>query len=77
MQTTVSGSTPFKVYKNTCAIGPTSQGFVLKYGVSKEGPWTAYDEATPADECLVINGLVPYMWLKLDGNVDEATEIIL
>ena len=77
MQALVSGETPFKCLKNTVAIGPTSQGFVLNYAVSKDGPWTQYTESTPADECCIINGLTPYMWLKLENNVDEATEIIL
>ena len=77
MQAIVSGETPFKAYKNTFAVGPTTSGYTLNYGVSKEGSWTAYTEATPADECLVVNGVTPYMWFFLEGNVDEATEIIL
>ena len=76
MQAIVSGETPFKVYKETCAIGPTSSGYTLNFAVSKEGPWTAWDEATPADECLVVNGLTPYMWLFLEGNSDDV-EVIL
>lgn len=77
MQAIVSGETPFKALKSTFAVGPTSSGYTLNYGTSKEGPWTAYSEATPADECLVVNGIVPYMWFMLDGNADEETEIIL
>ena len=77
MQATVSGETPFKALKETFAVGPTSSGYTLNYGVSKEGPWTAYTDATPADECLIVNGVTPFMWFFLEGNADEATEIIL
>lgn len=77
MQGIVNGETPFKALKSSFAVGPTSAGYTLNYGTSKEGPWTAYDEATPADECLVVNGVVPYLWFMLEGNVDDGVEIIL
>lgn len=77
MQAIVNGEQPFKCYKNTFAVGPTSSGYTLNYGISKDGEFTAYSASTPAGECLVVNGAVPYMWFKLDGNVDEETEIIL
>lgn len=77
MQAIVSGETPFKALKNTFAIGPTTSGYTLSYGISKDGPFTQYSEATPAGECLVVNGVTPYMWFVLKNNVDAETEIIL
>lgn len=77
MQAIVSGETPFKVLKDTCAVGPTTNGYTLNYAVSKDGPWTAWSESTPADETLVVNGMTPFMYLKLAGNTDEAVEVIL
>lgn len=77
MQAIVSGETPFKALKNTFCVGPTSSGYTLNYAVSKDGEFTAYSEATPANECLIVNGVTPFMWFKLAGNVDEETEIIL
>lgn len=76
MQAKVSGETPFKVLKDTCAIAPTTNGYTLNYAVSKDGPWTAWPEEVPADETLIINGLTPFMWLSLEGNEDEV-EVIL
>lgn len=76
MQAIVSGETPFKVLKDSVAIGATG-GYTLQYSTSKEGPWTSYDEATPANECAVVNGLVPYMWLRLSGCTDTEVEVIL
>jgi hypothetical protein len=77
MQAKVSGQNPFKVLKSTCAIGPTTSGYTLNYATNPEGPWTAIEEATPADEAMVVNDMTPYMWLKLDGNVDDDVELIL
>ena len=77
MQGTVSGSNPFKSLKDCFAVGPTTNGYTLNYAVSKEGPWTAWDEATPANECLVVNDVTPYMWFCLSGNTDTDVEIIL
>ena len=77
MQGIVSGETPFKVLKDTCAIAPTSAGYTLNYAVSKEGPWTAWPEETPSGETLVCNGMTPYMWLKLAGNMDGEVNVIL
>lgn len=73
----VNGSQPFKVLKNCAAIGPTTSGYVLCYATSKDGEYSAWDEATPANEVLVVNDVVPFMWLKLSGNTDTAVEIIL
>ena len=78
MQVKVTGETPFKCLKSSMAIGPTSSGYTLNYAVTKEGPWTAYDEASPSDECVVVTGMVPYLWFKLDGVGDEEeVEVIL
>lgn len=76
MQAIVKGAEPFKCLKETFAIGPTSGGYTLNYGVSKDGPWTAWDKATPANETCVVNGVTAYMWFKLDGNADEEVNVI-
>jgi len=75
MQAKVVGNTPFKVLKDTCAIAP-SNGYTLNYAVSKDGPWTAWPEDVPSNETLIINGLTPFMWLKLEGNEDELDVIL-
>ena len=77
MQGTINGEAPFKALHSSLCVAPTTSGYTLNYAVSKEGPWTAYSEATPANEALVINGATPYMWFKLAGNADENVEVIL
>ena len=76
MQAIVSGEKPFKTLKSTFAIGPTSSGYTLNFGVNPDGPWTPWSEATPQDECVVVNGATPYMWFFLEGNSDDV-EVIL
>lgn len=76
MNIIVNGETPFDCAKSNLIIGPTSNGYTLNYSVDKE-TWTAYDKATPANENCIINGAVRGMWLKLAGNTDKETKIII
>lgn len=66
---------PFKVINDNFAIAGTSAGYVLNYSVDKVN-WSAWDEATPANEELIVNGAKEYMWFKLVGNVDENVNAI-
>lgn len=75
MQVIVSGETPFKALKETFAVGPTTNGYTLQYGVDKNN-LTDYTEATPAGEDLIVNGVTPYMWFALKGNEGEVTIIV-
>ena len=75
MQITVSGESPFKVLKDTFAVGKTTNGYTLAYGIDKNN-LTDYTEATPAGEDLIVNGVTPYMWFALKGNTGEVTIIV-
>ncbi len=77
MQGTISGETPFKAMHNAFTVGATTAGYTLNYSTSKEGPWTAHSDSTPANETLIVNGCTPYMWFKLAGNADAEVEVIL
>lgn len=76
MQAKVNGAEPFKCLKDTFSVGVTTNGYTLNYSVDKEN-WTAYTQATPANEVLIVNGVTPYMWFKLAGNEDNDVEVIL
>lgn len=76
MQVKVSGETPFKVCKDQVFIGPSASGYTLAYGAAKDGTFTSYSEATPANENLIVNGVVQYCWLKLVGNSSEVDVIL-
>ena len=75
MQIYVNGEQPFKAQKGSfCVAGGAS--FTLNYSADKEN-WTAYSQATPENETLIVNGVTPYMWFKLAGNTDEERLIIV
>ena len=76
MQVKINGETPFKCLKETFTVGPTSNGYVLGYGVSKEGPFTEYETAVPANETLIVYGVTALSWFKLIGNQDEVDGIL-
>ena len=72
----ISGETPFKVLKDSALIGPSEGGYTLAYSATRDGEYTAYDQATPAGENLIINGLVPFSWLMLSGNTGEVEAVL-
>lgn len=67
----ITGDTPFQVLAHSCAISPSEQGYTLNY--SADGiNYTAWDEATPANENLIVNGLAYGTYLRLSGNTSEV-----
>ena len=73
MQTQVSGETPFQAIKNCFTVGPSTDGYTLMFGVEKDiTKMTAYKEATPANETLIVNGVTPYTWFALSGNTGSV-----
>ena len=71
MKKIVSGSTPFQVLAHSCVISPSAQGYTLNYSSDGEN-FTAWDEATPANENLIVNGLAYGTYLCLSGNTDNV-----
>lgn len=54
----------------TMAIAATSAGYTLNYSVDGVN-WSAYEEAVPANENLVVTDMVQGMYFKLVGNADD------
>lgn len=75
MKVKVNGSEPFKTIQNCFQVGYTTEGYTLEYSTDKEN-WTAYPDAIPASENLVVNDCVPYSWFRLNGNEDEVDVIL-
>lgn len=68
----ISGETPVQILAHSAVISQSASGYVLNY--SGDGlSWTAYPEATPANEDLIINGLAWGTYIKLVGNTSEVT----
>ena len=73
---TISGEQAFRAFaaNGTLAIGPSSSGYTLQYSADGVN-YTAWDEATAADENVVVAN-VPYgMYLKLSGNTADVVVI--
>jgi hypothetical protein len=63
----ITGETPFQVLGHSFTVSPSSEGYTLNYsadGVS----YTAYEESTPANENLIVNGIAWGQYIKLVGN---------
>lgn len=58
----------------TMAVEATSSGYTLNYSVDGE-KWSAYEDAIPANENLVISDGVNGMYFKLVGNTDDDVTI--
>lgn len=61
---------PFSVLAHSFAVGQTTGGYTLMYSAG-DGNFTAWEEATPANETLVVNGIAKGMIFYLSGNIDE------
>jgi hypothetical protein len=73
MKFKVKGENSFQVMKQSFAVSPSNEEYVLHY--SADGmSFTAWEEATPANETLVVNGHPEGMFFKLIGN---NTDVII
>lgn len=75
MEKIISDSTPFQAAKNQVMIGYSESGYTLAYSVDGTN-WTQYSEATPANEVLVVNGIMENAYLMLSGNTGEVKVLI-
>lgn len=67
----ISGEAPFSVLSHSFGISQSESGYTLNY--SGDGlAWTAYSEATPANEDLFVNGVPFGSYFKLVGNTSEV-----
>lgn len=68
---TISGETPFSVLAHSFSVGHSSSGYTLLYSAGDD-KFTAWEEATPANETLIVNGVAKGMIFKLSGNTDTV-----
>lgn len=71
-QKTITGAVPFQVLAHSFAVSPSSSGYTLNYSADGK-TYTAYSQATPANENLIVNGIAKGMYFKLAGNSAEVT----
>lgn len=67
----ISGETPVQILAHSFVVSQSASGYKLNY--SGDGlSWTAYTEATPANEDLIVNGIAWGTYIKLAGNTSEV-----
>lgn len=66
----INGEEPFSVLAHSFAIGHTSNGYTLMYSAG-DNNFTAWEEATPANETMVVNDIAKGMIFYLSGNTDD------
>lgn len=64
---TVKAEAIFRVNATSFAVSPSKEGYTLNYSANGTD-WTAYKDATPANENLVVTNVPFGMWYKLVGN---------
>lgn len=67
----ITGEAPFQVLAHSFAISPSTEGYTLNYSANGV-QYTPWEEATPANENLVVNGVAKMMYFKLVGNASDV-----
>ena len=67
----VKGEETFQILAHSFAATPSAEGYTLNYSANGE-EYTAWKEATPANETLVVNGVAKLMYFKLVGNQSDV-----
>lgn len=68
----ITGEQPFQILAHSFSVSPSSEGYTLNYSANGT-EYTAWSEATPANDTLVVNGIAKSMWFKLSGNNSEVS----
>lgn len=67
----VKGEETFQILAHSFAVTPSAEGYTLNYSANGV-EYTAWEEATPANEVLVVNGVAKLMYFKLVGNQSDV-----
>ena len=67
----ITGEQPFQVLATSFAVSPSAEGYTLNYSANGV-EYTAWKEATPSNEVLVVNGVAKLMYFKLVGNASDV-----
>lgn len=74
MKILVNGEETFRSRGNNMAIAPTSNGYTLEFSVDNT-IFSAYGDAIPAGENLLISDAVSGMYFRMAGNTDENVTV--
>lgn len=69
---TIKGGEQFQILAHSMGISPSAEGFTLNYSANGKD-FTAWTEATPANENLMVINFPKGMYFKLVGNNSDVT----
>lgn len=67
----VNGENPFQVLAHSFSVSPSNESYTLQYSANGK-EYTDWEETTPANETLVVNGVAKLMYFKLKGNNSDV-----
>lgn len=73
MRVPIEGEKPFSILSDSFMISPSNEGYTLNYSADGDN-FTAWEEATPAGQNLVVTNCPKECYWKLVGN---ATKVII
>ena len=70
-QKKISGETQFQVLAHSFSVSPSEEGYTLNYSADGNS-FTAWEEATPANETLFVVNVPKMAFFKLVGNGSDV-----
>lgn len=67
----IIGEKPFSIPAHSFSVSPSESGYTLLYSADGTA-YTAWSEATPANEVLVVNSIAKGMVFILSGNTSTV-----
>lgn len=67
----INGENAFQILAHSFGVSPSESGYTLQYSANGID-YTDWEEATPANENLIVNGIAKGMYFKLSGNSSEV-----
>jgi len=68
---TISGEQVFQILAHSMTIGQSTSGYTLMYSAG-DNKFTAWSEATPANETCIVNNFAKGTSFYLSGNTDNV-----
>ena len=70
-QKTISGEAQFQVLAHSFSVSPSEEGYTLNYSADGKS-FTAWEDATPANETLFVVNVPKMAYFKLVGNGSDV-----
>lgn len=70
-QKIINGEQKFQILAHSMVIGQTTSGYTLMYSAGDD-KFTAWSEATPANETCIVNNFAKGTSFYLSGNTDNV-----